>query len=187
MTAEEILEGREEGQPFLKYVADTLTIARFFIAALILLVGFYRGATALEFALMALLTGWITDCVDGTLARKSGAEKTWVSYVDLYADVSLVFSFFLFIVITGLFPVFNALAIVAALGVTVCISPTRAVIKIVVSPFYALPIVLSFVAGFWMGICFLTFIITFSIIRWDHIIEETRETLLEVTEYVAED
>lgn len=187
MTAEEILEGREECQPFLKYVADTLTIARFFIAALILLVGFYRGDTALEFALMALFIGWITDCVDGTLARKSGAEKTWVSHVDLYADASLVFSFFLFIVITGLFPVFSALAIVAALGVTVCISPTRAVIKIAVSPFYALPIVLSFVVGFWMGICFLTFVITFFIIRWDHIIEETRETLLEVTEYVAED
>jgi phosphatidylglycerophosphate synthase len=187
MTAEEVLEGQETCQPFLRYIADTLTIARFFIAALILLVGFSRGAAALEFALIALYIGWITDCVDGTMARKSGTERTWVSHVDLYADVSLIFSFFLFIVITDLFPVFNALAIVAALGLTVCIRPTRAVIKIAVSPFYARPVVLSFVVGFWMGIWFLVFIITFFIIRWDHIIAETRETLLEVTGQVVED
>lgn len=187
MTAEEVLEEREECQPFLRYIADTLTIARFFIAALILMVGFFRGAAALNFTLVALFVGWITDCVDGTIARKSGTGKTWVSHADLYADVSLVFSFFLFIVITGLFPVFNAIAIVAALGITVCIRPTRAVVKIAVSPFYALPIVLSFIAGFWVGICFLAFITTFFIIRWDRIIGETRETLLEATEQAVED
>ena len=181
MTAEGVLEEREKCYPLLKYIADFLTITRFFIAAFILLTATSMGATALKYALVALYVGWVTDCVDGTMARKSRAEETWVSHVDLYADVSLVFSFFLFIVVTGLFPTFNALAIVAALGLTVCVRPTRAVIKIVVSPFYALPIVLSFAVGFWVGICLLAFVVTFFVIRWDHILEETKETLLDVT------
>ncbi len=182
MTAETAaLEELEKQQPLYRYVADFLTITRFFIAGFILFLAVSTGATALRYALIALYLGWVTDCVDGSIARRSGTEETWVSHIDLYADVSLIFAFFLFIVVTHMFPLSNALGIIAALGLTVCIRPTRAVIKIVVSPFYALPIILSFTLGIWIGLCFVAFIITFFAIRWNHILEETKETLLSVT------
>lgn len=184
MTAEELFEVSEECSPFLRYAADTLTVSRFFISALILAAGFEWGASALRFALLALFAGWVTDCFDGTLARKSGTPRTWVSGVDLYADVSLIFAFFLFIVVTGLCPVFTALGVVAALGVAVCFRPSRAVVKIAISPFYALPIVLSFILGLWAGIGLTTFVVVFFVVRWDRILEETRETLQSATRRV---
>lgn len=181
------VETSAESHAVLKYLADTLTLARFLVAALILFVAFTRGATALGLALAMLFAGWLTDCVDGSLARRSGTGRNWVSGIDLYADVSLTFSFFLFLVATGLFPAVSALLIVAALGLVVCLNPSRAVIKIVVSPFFALPIVISFTFGLLAGTCSVAFVAVFFASRWDRVIDETRRTMLEATERATGD
>jgi phosphatidylglycerophosphate synthase len=165
VTAEE-LASEQGGYSLLRFIADTLTLARMGIAFIIVLLGFTFGEPALPTAIILVLIGWLTDTVDGPIARRSGSRPTWVAAVDVPADLALVFSFFLFLVVSGLYPLIPALAIAAAGGIIVLIRPTYDVVQMVTAPFFALPIVLSFLAGWLVGTIYVAFITFMIIFRW---------------------
>ena len=174
MSAEELVSEQEVGYPVLRFLADLLTLTRLAIAVSILCLGLLFGPVALRTAIILVFVGWLTDTIDGPLARSSGSRQTWVARVDVPADNALVFSFFLFIVITGLYPVIPALALVAAIGLIVLIRPTYPVIQMVSAPFFALPIVLSFCAGWLVGAIYVVFLTALVIARWDQLTGDAR-------------
>jgi cardiolipin synthase len=157
------------GYPVLRFLADLLTLTRLAIAISIVCMGLLFGPVALRAAIILVFVGWITDILDGPLARSSGTRQTWVSRVDVPADLSLVFSFFLFVVITGLYPVIPALVVVAVAGIIVVVRPTYMVVQMVSAPFSALPIVLSFYAGWLVGTVYVVFLVALVIVRWDRL------------------
>lgn len=175
MVAQDIIREQRESRPAWRLAADLLTMTRFFIAGLIVVVGMIFGTGALGVAVVLVIAGWITDSIDGTLARSSCTEETRQSDLDFAADLSLVYSFFLFIVITGLFHIVFALMLVAAEGIVVLIRPSRSTMEIVSVPIFALPVVLSFLAGLTVGICCVVFVLSVAIVRWDYLKNLARE------------
>jgi len=72
-----------------KRVADGLSVARCFLALGLVWLGFSQGAAGLPVAVAVLLAAWITDVLDGPLARSSGVKtQTWIGAHDLYIDVA---------------------------------------------------------------------------------------------------
>jgi CDP-alcohol phosphatidyltransferase len=175
MTPDEYIHEREDTYTPLRFVADLLTLTRLFIAFFIVILGLLMGPLALRAAIILVFVGWLTDTLDGPIARRAGGRPSWVSRVDTPADIALVFSFFLFIVITGLYPVLPALALVVGAAVIVIIRPTYPVIQMVSAPFSALPIVLSFYAGWLVGTTYIIFLVAMIIWRSDRLRSYAKE------------
>ena len=73
-----------------KTVADLLTALRFGLAWLILWLGISAGAEALPAAMTVLVLAWITDLLDGPLARRDPSGRTtWIGDRDLETDISV--------------------------------------------------------------------------------------------------
>jgi cardiolipin synthase len=74
----------------IKTVADLLTALRFGLAWLILWLGISVGADALPAVMMVLILAWITDLLDGPLARRDPSGRTtWIGDRDLETDISV--------------------------------------------------------------------------------------------------
>lgn len=74
----------------IKTVADLLTALRFGLAWVILWLGISAGADALPAVIMVLILGWITDVLDGPLARRDPTgRQTWIGNRDLETDISV--------------------------------------------------------------------------------------------------
>lgn len=177
--AREVAQEEPSGYSTLQFIADTCTLLRIAIACFIISLGLFSGPYAIRAAVIAVFVGWVTDIVDGPIARNSGSASTWVAKLDVPADLGLVLSFYLFLVLTGLFPVLPALLILAACGVILLLRPTYAAVQIVSAPFFALPIVLSFLAGWLIGTIFVVFIVALGIFRWDRLTGYAREAKAE--------
>ena len=179
MAAEELISEQRESYSFLRFVADMLTLTRFLVAGFIVALGLFVGPRAMAAAIIATMFGWVTDIMDGPIARSSGCGESWVSRLDFIADVTMGYSFFIFLVATGLFPVLPALLLVAAAVTVVIMRPTEAVIQIVTAPIFALPVVLSFHAGLVIGACYTVFLLALAIFRWDHLVADARRARAE--------
>jgi phosphatidylglycerophosphate synthase len=85
-----------------KTLADALTAARFCLAGFIIWLGINGGAGALPMAAMALLLAWITDVLDGPLARRDpSGRQTWIGDHDLEVDMSVGFAVLVYLVLAG--------------------------------------------------------------------------------------
>jgi cardiolipin synthase (CMP-forming) len=73
-----------------KRLADGLSMTRFLLALCLVWLGFSQGAAGLNLAVTVLLAAWLTDVVDGPLARSSGVKtQTWIGAHDIYIDVAM--------------------------------------------------------------------------------------------------
>ncbi len=90
----------------LRLIADTLTFIRLCLALLIILTGIIRGYEGLSLALLLLLLSWITDALDGQLARRDIESKgSRIGDNDLIVDVLLGFAMMVFFTLSGIIPV----------------------------------------------------------------------------------
>ena len=172
-------------QAFLRFLADFLTISRFIIAAFIVIIGIFLGYAAFRIAVIATLAGWISDSVDGFFARNSGGRISWVARVDFVADMALAYSFFLFMVVTKMFPIVPALILVAAGALIVLIHPTHLSVEIVSAPICALPVVLSFNAGWLIGTCYMVFLLVLVLVRWERFSDDVKKAHNEAAHFFA--
>jgi cardiolipin synthase len=73
-----------------KTLADTLTAVRFLLAFYLLWLGWQKGPEAIGSAALALLVAWVTDVLDGPLARRDPRRiRTWIGDRDLEADMAV--------------------------------------------------------------------------------------------------
>jgi len=166
---------------FLRYLADTLVLLRFLIAGFIVLLAFFVGQQAFNLAIISVFFGEILDSFDGSIAKSSGIPQTFLGSLDWPADLVLVYSFFLFLVITGLYPIIPALAIAIASLAIVLWRPRTSIVDMVTAPIFALPIVLSFHAGLIVGIAYVGFVLTLLIVRWDRVMTDAKRAHLEAS------
>lgn len=83
-------------------LADVLTVSRAFLAILLAVLGATRGADALPAAVLIVVTSWVTDILDGPLARRD--PRDWVSWVgqhDAEADLSVSLGVTAYLVLSG--------------------------------------------------------------------------------------
>ena len=175
LTEFEALDGGKPAKPFLRITADTLVLFRFGLAASIVSAGIIAGSKVLWLALVMVMVGQFTDAFDGFIARCSNIRQTWIGKLDWSADLALVYSFFLFLVVSDLFPSLPAAAIVLASLAVVIWQPRESVVDMVTAPIYALPIVVSFTAGLLFGLCYVSFVLTVLIVRRERVAADARK------------
>ncbi|MGB9856734.1 MAG: hypothetical protein ACPLKX_01145 [Dictyoglomaceae bacterium] len=87
---------------YLKSIADFLTLFRFSIGGFFTYLGLYRGKDAFPSVIVLLLLGWLSDVLDGSLARASKVSyKTWVGEHDFQVDIVFSFGLLMYLVLSG--------------------------------------------------------------------------------------
>jgi cardiolipin synthase len=85
-----------------KTLADALTAARFCLAGVILWLGIKGGAEALPAAVVTLVLAWVTDVLDGPLARRDPSGRhTWIGDRDLEIDISVGVAVLVYLTLAG--------------------------------------------------------------------------------------
>lgn len=88
--------------PQAKTLADTLTGARLLLGVHLLWLGLNRGSRAVSAAALTLLAAWVTDLLDGPLARRDVQHRrTWIGDHDLEADLAVAFSTWVYLALGG--------------------------------------------------------------------------------------
>jgi hypothetical protein len=85
-----------------KTLADTLTGVRLLIALYLVWLGWHKGPDAIGSAGLALLAAWITDVLDGPLARCDPRDiRTWIGDRDLEADMAVALGVWIYLTLAG--------------------------------------------------------------------------------------
>mgnify|MGYP000666252141 CR=1 FL=1 len=82
----------------IKTAADLLTGVRFLLGPYLVWLGLCGGSEAVTVAALTLLIAWITDVLDGPLARRDARGiHTWIGDRDLEADVTVALGVWLYL------------------------------------------------------------------------------------------
>jgi len=121
-----------------KPLADALTTARSILGLCIAGLGLLRGRSALATAVGAVIVAWLSDLLDGPLARLDETRHTtWVGEHDAEADLAVSLSIAVYLVLSGYLAAWVGLGLVVViLLLWVSHSPQLA------WPFYAMPYVI---------------------------------------------
>ena len=85
-----------------KQFADLLTGLRIALAFVFPIIGAEYGVDALTLAIWVLLFSWITDALDGPLARRSSRQyHTWLGDNDLGIDMTVAFGLLIYMILSG--------------------------------------------------------------------------------------
>lgn len=98
----ETLFDYNEGVMTSKQAADLLTAVRGLIALALAGVGLVQGVDGLYLAAWLLLLAWITDALDGPLARNSRRSyRSWLGEHDLQIDMAVSAGLFVYLIAAG--------------------------------------------------------------------------------------
>jgi len=88
-----------------KPLADVLTFARVMLAVYIAALGWAEGRSALAIVVLVVVLSWLTDLLDGPLARHDRtAPTTWVGVHDAEVDLSTSLGLTVYLVLSGYLP-----------------------------------------------------------------------------------
>lgn len=97
-----------------KTIADTLTSIRFLLGLYLIWLGFRGGPEAVTLAALSLLAAWISDVLDGPLARRDPRGiHTWIGDHDLEADMIVALGVWVYLTLAGFISPWLAVAYVA--------------------------------------------------------------------------
>ncbi len=100
-----------------KFLADALTVSRLLLALALLWLGESGGAGSLPSAISILVLAWVTDLLDGPLARREPSPRqTWIGDHDLAVDVSVAAGVLGYLTLAGYVSPLSALTYVAVAG-----------------------------------------------------------------------
>lgn len=86
-----------------KQVADLLTSLRVVLAFSFIIVGVTQGIESFPLAIWMLIACWLTDCLDGPLARRSSRQyHTWIGDNDLGVDMVVSVGLLIYMMETGI-------------------------------------------------------------------------------------
>lgn len=91
-------------------IADILTLSRLVLVFFILLIGVSQGISSLPVIAVLIIACWVTDTLDGKLARQS-TKPTRYGHFDVVADLALTVSLAVCLVMWDIFPLSAALII----------------------------------------------------------------------------
>ena len=98
-----------------KTLADMLTGVRFLMAIYLIWLGWQKGSEGIGSAALTLLAAWITDLLDGPLARRDPRGiHTWIGDHDLEVDVVVALGVWIYLTLAGFLSPWLAVAYVLA-------------------------------------------------------------------------
>lgn len=115
------------------WLADLLTLLRVVVAIWLVWIGLTQGATALPQAVLVALAAWLSDALDGPLARRS-RQPTLLGRYDFVADVLLTWSALLYITLSGFLPIWLTVVYTILTTVAVIAFQRKAVMVLFMRP-----------------------------------------------------
>ncbi|MFQ6014895.1 MAG: hypothetical protein ACE5NP_05585 [Anaerolineae bacterium] len=120
-----------------KTLADTLTATRFLIAIWMLWMGTTAGAPALPSITIGLVIAWMTDLVDGPLARRDPMRRhSWLGDHDLQVDMAVALSLLLYLTVSRFVPARVTLSYLALCALLLWRFRARALGMLLQAPVY---------------------------------------------------
>jgi len=99
----------------IKTLADMLTGARFLLGPYLVWMGLRGGPEVVTAAVLTLLVAWITDVLDGPLARRDPRGiHSWIGDHDLQADMTVALGVWVYLALAGFLSTWLAVAYVLA-------------------------------------------------------------------------
>lgn len=153
-----------------RFLADLLTVSRALLAICLAGLGMTHGAEGLPTAIITVIVSWLTDVLDGPLARSDpDHQATWVGEHDAEADLAISLGVAAFLVLSGyLAGWLGALLVLAVLGLWMWHSHQLA------WPFYALPYVILILTALrdaplfgWLAVSYLAATL---VVRWPRLL-----------------
>jgi hypothetical protein len=127
-----------------KPLADLLTASRVLMAIQLILLGLTRSSDGLHLAVLLVLISWLTDLLDGRLARRDPNFKpTWIGDHDAEVDLVTSVGVAAYLVFSGYLATWLGLVIVVFLLVLWILHSRQ-----LAWPIYALPYVLLLITAF---------------------------------------
>ena len=84
-----------------RLLADMLTLLRVILSAGMVWMGWAWREEALAAVVVALTLAWLTDILDGPLARRSDAPPTWISRHEAEADMTMSLGVLGYLILSG--------------------------------------------------------------------------------------
>jgi phosphatidylglycerophosphate synthase len=149
----------------MKCLADILTSSRAFIAVAIVLLGF-EGKKALEAVVILTIIGWTTDIIDGRLARRAGAENTWIGDHDFTFDMIMAFAGLVYLTTVGFIPLRPAAIYTLIAAAFIAFFRSKSVTELFAFPVVALPLIVAYHEAPRAAYLFIAWIILALIFAW---------------------
>jgi phosphatidylglycerophosphate synthase len=150
-----------------KTVADTLTAGRFLVALIILWLGLRIGQPALPTVTLALVLGWVSDVLDGALARRAiNQRRTWLGDNDLSVDVCVALGLLCYLTFSGYVSPAIALSYVLMTGALIWRFHSRSLAMAAQAPVYAILLYLALRDAPTYGVLAVGWIVLVTVVTW---------------------
>lgn len=150
-----------------KTIADTLTGGRFLLALAIFWLGLKVGQPALPTVTLVLVLGWVSDLLDGALARRApNRRRTWLGDNDLGVDVCVAVGLLCYLTFSNYVSPAIALSYVLITGALIWRFRSRALAMAAQAPVYAILLYLALRDARPYGALAVGYILLVTIVTW---------------------
>jgi len=150
-----------------KTIADTLTASRFLLALAIVWLGLRIGQPALPTVTLALVMGWVSDVLDGALARRAlNQRRTWLGDNDLSVDVCVALGLLGYLTFSGYVSPAIAVSYVLMTGALIWRFRSRALAMAAQAPVYAILLYLALRDASTYGALAVGWIVLVTVVTW---------------------
>ncbi len=115
------------------WLADVLTLTRLGVAGVVVYLGITQGATAFAHVVALVVFAWVTDGLDGPLARR-GNRPTRLGRYEFIADVALTWATFAYLTLAGFIPWLLAVIYTVLAMVVVALAQRKSVMVAFMRP-----------------------------------------------------
>ncbi len=150
-----------------KTIADTLTAGRFLLALVIFWLGLEVGQSALPTVTLVLVLGWVSDLLDGALARRALKRRhTWLGDNDLSVDVCVALGLLYYLTLSRYVSPAVALSYVLIAGALIWHFRSRALAMAAQAPVYVILLYLALRDARPYGALAVGYILLVTIVTW---------------------
>ena len=150
-----------------KTIADTLTAGRFLLALAILWLGLKVGRPALPTATLVLVLGWVSDLLDGALARRAlNQRRTWLGDNDLSVDVCVALGLLCYLAFSDYISPAIALSYVLMTGALIWRFRSRSLAMAAQAPVYVILLYLALRDAPTYGVLAVGWIVLVTVVTW---------------------
>ncbi len=147
------------------FFADVLTLMRVGVGIIVILAGWLYGAAAFPYVVALVAMGWISDGLDGPLARLS-RTPTRLGRYDFLVDVFLTWATFVYLILAGYIPWLLGLLYTAIALVVVAYFQRKSVVIVFMRPIDLTSGLIALRHAPEITLLFVVWLVGLAVVRW---------------------